>query len=168
MYKCEILFEVDPIKWNNTLLNSSHSTFFQSTYNLKKTSRSIPAFIYVYDDEKKVVGQLGFKIIKTAENYASPLLIKLLRLISTFTKRVVWIDGPIIYSNDMNEKKQILDCIIKELKLFFKKNRIVLVYGYTPSLENSHLELLKSRFQNANYKTQEYVTFLADLSLSID
>ena len=65
MYEFEILRKVDKTKWNNQLLDCKYSTFFQTAEFLTEdTSNKYPLFIYVYDENGDVKGQLGITIVK--------------------------------------------------------------------------------------------------------
>ena len=59
MYEFEILKKVDNAKWNNHLLESEYSTFFQTAEFLTEdTSNKYPIFIYVYDENGELKRQV--------------------------------------------------------------------------------------------------------------
>lgn len=168
MHDFEILYEIDSKSWNENLLKNEYSTFFQTSHHLKKSSEAYPVFINIYDEKKIVVGQLGLKIVNTAEFYAGPFLLKILKLIKNFTRRAIWIYGPIIHSNDPKKREEILQCLMKALEVVLKSNKVVFLYGYSvfrdPLIDEHFVKL----FEKNNFQTTDYVTFLADLSLELD
>ncbi len=168
MYHFQILSEVDHLKWNSSLLKSKYSTFFQTSHYLKKSGDTYPIFINVYDENEDVVGQLGLKIVNTAEFYAGPILLKFLKLIKTITRRAIWIDGPIIHLHDLKQRDEILQCIIQALELVLKSNKVVFLYGYSPPRDSLIDENFLKYFKKNKYQIDQYVTFLADLSQDIN
>ena len=168
MYRFEILSKVDPLKWNDNLLKSKHSTFFQTSHYLKKSGDTYPIFINIYNENKIVVGQLGLKIVNTAEFYASPILLKFLKLIKSVTRRAIWIDGPVIHLHDLKQRDEVLQCIMQALELVLKSNKVVFLYGYSPPRDSLVEQNFLKYFEKNKYQIDQYVTFLADLSLNIN
>ncbi len=168
LYIFEILYKIDSEKWNNDLLKSNHSTFFQTSHHLKKSGDTYPIFINVYDENKTVVGQLGLKIVNTAEFYASPILLKFLKLIKIFTKRAIWIDGPVIHLNDIKQRDEVLQCIMQALDQVLKSNKVVFLYGHSPPRDLLIDQNFLKYFEKNKYQIDDYVTFLTDLSLDIN
>lgn len=169
MYTFQILTQVDPVKWNNDLLKSDCATFLQTSEYLKSTSdKYYPVFIYVFDENHTVVGQLGLHVVKTATLYASSILLKLLKTISNITKRGVWLYGPVIHTNDAQQRQKILEVIVKAIDEVLDKHNLVFIYGYSPPYDLHVNQEYVREFGKNNYQVTEYVTFLADLSKSID
>lgn len=168
MYRFEISFEIDPVKWNNDLLKSEYSTFFQTTHYLKKSGDTYPVFINVFDENEIVVGQLGLKIVNTAEFYASPILLKFLKLIKSITKRAIWIGGPIIHIHDLKQRDEILQCIMQSLEIVLKTNKVVFLYGYSPPRDLLINQNFLKYFKQNHYIINEYVTFFTDLTQNIE
>ena len=168
MYRFEILSKVDPLKWNDNLLKSEHSTFFQTSHYLKKSGDTYPVFINVYDENKAIVGQLGLKIVNTAEFYASPILLKLLKLIKSVTRRAIWIDGPIIHLHDLKQRDEVFQCIMQALEFVLKSNKVVFLYGYSPPRDLLIDQNFLKYFEKNNYQIDQYVTYITDLTKSVD
>ena len=170
MYSFKILSEVDPVKWNGDLMKSDCATFFQTAeYLTSEPNRDyFPIFVYVIDENGNVVGQLGIRIIKTVVMYSSPLFRQFLKLISNITTRGIWLYGPIIHSNDKKSRMEILTNIIKANDEILEKYDLVHIEGHTPPYDLSADENYKQEFKKNGYTIQDNVTFLADLTKSID
>ena len=81
IYKFNILNEVDVHEWDNNLLKSDYSTFFQSAKFLKiQTKGRKSLFITVTDSNKKVMGQLGLSIIEIHTTYSTRKIEKFLNV----------------------------------------------------------------------------------------
>lgn len=170
MYSFKILSEVDPVKWNSDLMKSGYATFFQTAeYLTSEPNRDyFPIFVYVFDENGEVVGQLGLRIIKTVVMYSSPLFRRFLKIISKITSRGIWLYGPIIHSTDKMARMEILANVIKANDEILEKYDLVHIEGQTPPYDLSTDENYKQEFRKNHYTIQDNVTFLADLTKSID
>ena len=88
-------------------------------------------FLYILDKDENIVGQLGLRIIKTVVRYSSPFFRRLLHLISSITSRGIWLDGPIIHSNDKNIRLEILQKMMEAINVVADKYDLVHIEGYT-------------------------------------
>ncbi len=155
--------------WNNNLLKSKSATFFQSTDYLNSNSKDyFPVFIYIFDQDGNVVGQLGIRIIKTVVRYSSPFFRKLLHLISKITSRGIWLDGPIIHPNDKNMRLEILQKMIEAIKFVAEQYNLVHIEGYTPGYDLEIDNIYKQIFSKNNFIIQDYVTFILEMNKNID
>ena len=169
MYTFKILTKVDSLIWNNDLTKSNYATFFQTTNYLNSNSKDhFPVFIYVLDQDGDVVGQLGLRIIKTVVRYSSPLFRRLLHLISSITSRGIWLDGPIIYTNDKNIRLEILQNMMDAIKVVADKYNLVHIEGYTPGYDLMIDDNYKKILTKNNLIIQDYVTFILDMKKNID
>lgn len=157
------------LDWDNNLLKSTYATFFQSTNYLNSNSRDyFPIFIYIFDQDNIIVGQLGLRIIKTVVRYSSPFFRRLLHLISRITSRGIWLDGPIIFTNDKNKRLEVLQTIMDAINVVSEKYNLVHVEGYTPGFDLQIDEYYKKILLGNNFIIQDYVTFILDMQKNID
>lgn len=169
MYSFKILTKVDSSIWNNDLTKSNYATFFQTTNYLNSNSKDhFPVFIYVLDQDGNVMGQLGLRIIKTVVRYSSPFLRRLLHLISNITSRGIWLDGPIIHTNDKNTRLEILQKMMEAIKVVSDKYDLVHIEGYTPGYDLLIDDNYKKILSKNNFIMQDYVTFMLDMKKNID
>ena len=133
MYEFEILKKVDSTKWNTQLLNCKYSTFFQTAEFLTEdSSDKIPLFLYVYNKNGDIVGQLGITIVQTKRGYSTSTLKKIVETASKLGNRGTWVSGPIIHTEDTESRIKILQTILKALKVVIKENNLMVIGGYTP------------------------------------
>lgn len=169
LYTFKILDKVDSMTWNDELTKSNYATFFQTTNYLNSNSNDyFPVFIYILDQDDNIVGQLGLRIIKTVVRYSSPFFRRLLHIISSITSRGIWLDGPIIYTNDKNIQLKILQKMLEAVKIVSTKYNLVHIEGYTPGykllIDNNYKKMLVEN----NFIIQNYVTFILDIKKNID
>ena len=113
MYEFEILRKVDHAKWNTKLLNCKYSTFFQTAEFLTEDSPGkYPLFLYVYNNNGDVVGQLGITIVKTKRGYSTSTLKKSRETASKLGNIGTWVSGPIIHTEDVESRIKILQSIL--------------------------------------------------------
>ena len=169
MYKFKILTEVDSSMWDNDLTKSNYATFFQTTNYLNSNSNDhFSVFIYILDKDENVVGQLGLRIIKTVVRYSSPFLRRSLHLISSITSRGIWLDGPIIHSNDKNIRLEILQKMMEAINVVADKYDLVHIEGYTSGYDTLIDDNYKEVLSKNNFIIQDYVTFILDMKKNID
>nr|MBC8444360.1 hypothetical protein [Candidatus Woesearchaeota archaeon] len=167
-YSFKIKTDVDST-WNDVLMNSTHASFFQSTNYLNSNSKDFfPIFIYILDENNNIVGQLGLRIIKTVVRYSSPFLRRILHLISSITSRGIWLDGPIIHSNDKTVRLEILQTMIDAIKIVSDKYDLVHIEGYTPGYDLLIDDNYKKIFSKNNFIIQDYITFILNMEKNID
>jgi len=169
MYKFKITYNVSEEEWDSYLKNSNDSSFFQSANYLKiQTKNRIPIFIYIYDKCEKIKCQLGLVITKKYSPYSTKKLNRFTELISKFANRATWISGPIIFSNDYQERVKIIQTLILALDELSTKNKLTIIDGYTPPLDLSINEKYLNEFKINGYIHESFTTFILDLSKPID
>jgi hypothetical protein len=170
MYNFKIITNVNEKKWKFDLLKSNYSTYYQSSEYLQPNSNDeyFPIFINVIDENDNVVGQLGIQIIRTTVQYSSPLLNKFLKLISSLTTRGIWLYGPIIHTDNKKERLKILQSILDANNEIIDKFGLVFLEGFSPPLDELIDENYLEIFQQNNYKITKYVTYVTDLTNSIE
>ena len=170
MYEIQILTDVDGDKWNNNLLKSDYSTFYQTLEYLKFSANqeSFPIFVNILDDEQKVVGQLGLLIIRTTALYGKPLFRKILKMISSISSRGVWLYGPIIHTSDKEKRKEILKKIIEATTDILEKYDLVFIEGYSPPLDDSIDEDFINEYKKNGYSVRKYITFITNLKKPLE
>ena len=123
---------VNSINWNNSLLKSTYSTSYQTAeYLTSDLESATPIFIHVDNTNDEIVGQLGLRIIDSTVMYSSPLFKRYSKIISNIAKRIIWVHGPIIYSKNIEERKNILTEILKEVNQVSEKYDVVFIEGQT-------------------------------------
>lgn len=165
-------FKIDTkanVSWNQNLLKSSDANFFQSLEYLSSDSKEFfPVFISVFGVNGDVVGQLGITIIKSTMLYSIIPFSSILNLFTKITKRGIWLYGPIIHSKNEKDRIEILQNIIKANDIICQEHDLVVLEGYTPpygpSLNDNH----KQQFSKHGYSIKNAVTFVADMTKSID
>lgn len=167
-YYFKILKQINQEEWNNNLLNNSYSTFFQSAEYLiyegmKKDN--IPIFILIYDQNEKIVAQLGLIIYKSLNIYSAKILDYVFNVFLNNKNKGMWVDGPVIFSEKENSIK-ILTTLLDALEKLSNDENIIMVGGYTPHYKLFDDDLIKI-FKNRQYKTTEFFTFLTDLKPTI-
>jgi len=169
MYEFEILKKVDSTKWNTQLLNCKYSTFFQTAEFLTEdSSDKIPLFLYVYNKNGDIVGQLGITIVQTKRGYSTSTLKKIVETASKLGNRGTWVSGPIIHTEDTESRIKILQTILKALKVVIKENNLMVIGGYTPPQDFLVDEKYKHEFIKEGYKINNFKTYVTDLSQDID
>ena len=146
MYKFKITYNVSEEEWDSYLKNSNDSSFFQSANYLKiQTKNRIPIFIYIYDKCEKIKCQLGLVITKKYSPYSTKKLNRFTELISKFANRATWISGPIIFSNDYQERVKIIQTLIVKDKNnqqeISENNKIVSHIDYWDSYNNFYIKI---------------------------
>ncbi|KAF6243995.1 hypothetical protein C6988_00880 [Nitrosopumilus sp. b1] len=165
-YKYNIFQTTDKNNWNNNLLKVDYSTFFQTYENLISDSNGvIPVFITVENDYGEIKGQLGLRIIKTTVMYSSKILRQLRPIISKISSRIIWIYGPIIYSDNKNERIEILQQIIKAVDDIAKKFDTVQIEGQTPPCDFSIDEDYLNTFLENGYIRHDNISFIDELNV---
>ena len=168
MYNFKIYTNIDS-KWNENLTKSNHGNYFQTAeYTSSDSKDFFPVFVYVFDEDKNVVGQLTIQIIKTTVLYSSPIIHKIARILSKITSRGIWLYGPVIHSNDKQSHIEILRIIIKAVDEILERYDLVHIEGYSPPLDVLIDEDYKQEFRKNGYIVRDYVTFLANLDKNID
>lgn len=166
MYRFEILTQVDAAKWNEDLKKSSSSTFFQTVENLTPPSGAdyFPIFVYVYDENGNVAGQLGLQIVRTVVIYGSSLFKKFSKFISKITNKGVWVYGPIIHVDDKKSRIEVLQNIMHAVDIISKDYDLVHVLGYAPPCDPLVDDNYKQELIANGYIIEDFVTFIADLN----
>jgi len=168
-YKYQISENVNGEEWNNNLQKFPAATFLQTyEYISEHPGSEIPVFVSVLDENNQIVGQLGLKIIKTAETYSGKILLKFLSIFSALTKRAIWIYGPLIASSDLHDRTAILEQILMALDEIGEKFDLVHLEGHTPSLDNEVDSDYKNIFNKFNYSSIDEITFVVDLNKTTD
>lgn len=169
MYTYKIFKKIDKKEWNDNLLKCNYSTFFQSAEFLTiEDSNKYPIFIYIYDNNGEMKGQLGLTIIKSKKGYSSNALDKVIQLASKLGNRGTWVSGPIIHSLENNERKEILETILKALETVIEENKLMILDGYSSPqdllIDNSYKDII----QNHKFDIENFVTFVVNLNDSIE
>ena len=168
MYNFKIYTKVDS-KWNENLMKSKHGNFFQTAEYVDSDSKDFfPIFVYVFDENGTVVGQLTIRIIKTTVLYSSPIIHKIVRILSKITSRGIWLYGPVIHSSDKQSRIEILRILLKAIDEILERYDLVHIEGYSPPYDLLVDEDYKREFKKNGYIIRDYVTFLANLDKSID
>ena len=160
---------VDSKNWNNDLLKSTYSTSYQTVEYLTSNLENItPIFIHVVNTNDEIVGQLGLRIIDSTVMYSSPLFQRYSKIISNIAKRMIWVHGPIIHSKNIEERKNILTEILKEVNQVSEKYDVVFIEGQTSPCDFLIGEDYQKIFSNNGYTKLDSRSFLADLNLTSD
>lgn len=168
MFTYKIETKVDS-KWNQNLLKSTHASFFHSVEYLDSTSKEFfPLYISILDENENVVAQLKMIIIKSSVLYSSQLLSSLLNLIQKITKRGIWRDGPVIHSNNKEERIKILQTIVEANNEICKKYDLVALQGYVSPYDRLVDGDYIQQFVTHGYVVHNYVTYIADMSKPIE
>ncbi|WP_299290930.1 hypothetical protein [Nitrosopumilus sp.] len=171
MFQFKISKSVDPLEWNQNLLKSEFSTFFQTYEYIQSQSidkDNFPIFIEIFDGENEIKGQLGMIIHKSATVYSSKKLKKIINLFSDLGKRGNWAGGPIIHSKDKKDRLEILKIIILALEKVGRDYNLAVVDGYTPHQDNLIDENIRNEFKKSNYQIENFFTFVTSLEQSLD
>jgi len=160
---------VDSTNWNNDLLKSAYSTSYQTAeYLTSDLENIIPIFIHVVNANNEIVGQLGIRIIDSTVMYSSPLFKRYSKIISKIAKRMIWVHGPIIHSNNIDERKNILTEILKEVNQVSEKYDVVYIEGQTSPCDFLIDEDYQKIFSDNGYTKSNSRSFLANLNLTSD
>lgn len=169
MFDFEILKNVNNGDWNSKLLNCEYSTFFQTLAYLKTNNpNKYPIFIYVYDDKKNILGQLGIMITISQEGYSNRSLKKITKIASKLSKRGTWVNGPIIHSNDKKLRLMVLETFMEAIKVVVEENNLSVIDGYSPPQDKLVDEDYKEIFKNNGFKSHDYITYVTDLSRNLE
>lgn len=168
MFNFKILENVDNEEWLKHLSKSEYTTFYQTAEHLKSDSSRHPLFVYVYDENHQVKGQLAMTILKKQSAYSTPFLKKYMKTISKLGNRGVWVSGPIIHSDDKKTRLKILSVFLKALDKIATKYNLVLLDGYSPPQDLKIDEDYKQVFKKNGYRIEKFVTFVFDMKLTID
>lgn len=156
-------------EWNNYLLKSKYSTFFQtSEYFTSNSKDHFPIYIHVLDNDEKIVGQLTIRIINTTVLYSSPIFKKIAKIVSNITKRGIWVYGPIIHTDDKNSRLKILQQILIAVDKIAEQYDLVHIEGHTPPLDYLIDDDYTKLFEMNGYEKYDHITFVMDLSSTID
>jgi len=168
MYHFKISEKINTEKWINNLLKNDYSTFYQNPEYLKKDSTRFPVFIYVYDENKSVKGQLALTVLIQQSTYSTTKLKKYMNFISKIGNRASWVNGPIIHSNNESEKNKILDVFFQAMEKVIEKYNLIILDGYSaPQNLNIDQAYLK-KFQSNGFKIEEFVTFVFDMNKTVE
>ena len=168
MYHFKISEKINTEEWINNLLKNDYSTFYQNPEYLKKDSTRFPVFIYVYDENKSVKGQLALTVLIQQSTYSTTKLKKYMNLISKIGNRASWVNGPIIHSNNESEKNKILDVFFQAMEKVIEKYNLIILDGYSaPQNLNIDQKYLK-KFQSNGFKIEEFVTFVFDMNKTVE
>ena len=160
---------VNSINWNNSLLKSTYSTSYQTAeYLTSDLESATPIFIHVVNTNDEIVGQLGLHIIDSTVMYSSHLFKRYSKIISNIAKRIIWVHGPIIHSKNIEERKNILTEILKEVNQVAEKYDVVYIEGQTSPCDFFVDEDYKKIFSDNGYTKFNSKSFLADLDLTLD
>jgi hypothetical protein len=122
----------------------------------------------VVNTNDEIVGQLGLRIIDSTVMYSSPLFQRYSKIISNIAKRMIWVHGPIIHSKNIEERKNILTEILKEVNQVSEKYDVVFIEGQTSPCDFLIGEDYQKIFSNNGYTKLDSRSFLADLNLTSD
>src|SRR5207302_7069760 len=127
MYTTKILTAIDAIKWNKDMTKSGFANFYESAeFHLSESNKDrFPLFIYVFDENEEVVGQLGLMILQRVVIPLSPFFRRFSGIISKISTRGLCLCGPIIHTTDKKERMEILQNIIKEVDIIAQKYDLV-------------------------------------------
>ena len=167
--KYKILKTINGQIWNEHLLLSKSSTFFQTYEFLTSNNENkFPIFIYVLDDNEKIKAQLGISITQNHRGLSGTIFKKLTEIASKLGNRGSWVSGPIIHSNDSHERIEILQTLFSAIEEITKDYNLILIDGYTPPQDQMIDENYKKIFQKNNYTLENFLTFSSTLDLSIE
>lgn len=167
MYKIVINTSIGE-DWNQNLIKSNYANFFQNTKYLDSFPNTTPIYISILDDKQNVVGQLGLNIIKTTAQYSNFFLASILKLIPNISRRGIWLFGPIIHTNNKNEKILVLQEILKAIDIVYEKYNLIYGFGFAPPYDFSIDEQYLNEFKKNGYFIDKSVTYLEDLSESLE
>lgn len=170
MYSYKILENVESDKWNSLLLKTKSSTFFQTVEYLRSNSslNRFPLFVYIYNEKNEVKGQLGLKIIKSKTGSTNIIFKKMVESGNKLGNRASWVSGPIIHSENMNERKMILQEIFNALEDISKKNNLMILDGYSPPQDYLIDSDYKKSFKDNGYNIQNFLTLSSELEENIE
>ena len=168
MFTYKIETTVDS-KWNQNLLKSAHASFFHSAEYLNSTSKEFfPIYVSILDENQNVVAQLKMIIIKSSVLYSNQLLDLFFKSIQKLSRRGIWRDGPIIHSNNKEDRIKILQTIIEANDEIFKKYNLVFIEGYISPydkmVDNDYIQ----KFVNHEYTLSFSYTYIIDMLKPID
>jgi len=164
MFEYKIYDNVIKENWNNSLLKFKSSTFLQSYENLThKTQSKKPMFVYVFNSNNEIVGQLGLTIINTSGLYSSKIFNSFLKPFSNITKRGVWVYGPLIASLNVSDRVLIFEQILRAIDEIAQKYDLVHIDAHTAPLEDlSNVEFC-NLFKKYGYEMTDEITHIVDL-----
>ena len=167
--KFKIFLNVNEIEWNNNLRLSHYSTFFQTSEFLsKKNSERYPVFIYIYNDDDEIQGQLGLMISKSKNGYSTKILKKFVNVVSKIGGRGSWVSGPIIYSDDESVRVEVLKTIFSALEKIAKDHKLMIIDGYTPPQDSKINQQYLNEFTKNGFVKQDFITLMSYLQKDLD
>lgn len=158
----EVQSEVNEDEWDHMLTKSKYATGYQSAYFFKPNQiadGSKPIFIKVLDNSGEIVGQLS-AIINVKETRYDVLnsFSKMLIDRFNFGSNLQWKHGPVIH--DHVNHKEISFQILSTIEKICKKNKVELVRGTTPPLDQNFTE---NYFKNFGYLVTPWKTYIIKL-----
>jgi len=167
--KFKIFLNVNESEWNNNLRLSHYSTFFQTSEFLsKKNSERYPVFIYIYNDDDEIQGQLGLMISKSKNGYSTKILKKFVNVVSKIGGRGSWVSGPIIYSDDESVRVEVLKTIFSALEKIAKDHKLMIIDGYTPPQDSKINQQYLNEFTKNGFVKQDFITLMSYLQKDLD
>ena len=160
----KVINEPDEEKWNNFLTNSDASTAYQTVNwikNYETIPNSKPIFIQI-EKNGVIVAQLAAII---HQNYLrnENKLAKNIGWKFNISSLLTWVYGPIIY--DHEHHSEILSLIISKIEDIAKQNKIVMIRGSTPPLDNNNFQKI---FNEYNFDYQPWSTYILKLDKNKD
>lgn len=156
-------------EWNQNLLKSNYSTFFQTyEYLNSKDPNKFPLFIQVRNNQNEIVGQLGIIITKEKKGSSTKFFKEVIRVASKLGNRGSWVSGPIIFSDQKETRLKIVGLIIKALDKISKENNLIIIDGYSPPQDFLVDKDYKEQFVKNGYKIENFITLMSYLNQSPD
>lgn len=169
IYKFKISKNVDSRIWNQNLLKSNYATFFQTVEYLNfDLPNKFPLFIYVFNDNKQVCGQLALIITKSQRAYSSTKLKQLVKIVSKLGNRGTWVSGPIIHTDNKKARLEILKIFFKALEEISEKYNLMILDGYSPPHDILVDEKYVKAFSSDNFQIENLETFVVNLDQNMD
>ena len=168
MLKFKILEKIADEQWDEQLLNSDYSTFYQSTKFLETNDSRFPIFVYILDEKNNVKGQLTLSILKKQSALSSKKLVSYMQKVSSLGNRGTWVSGPIIYSKSEEERVHILEKFFEAINEIIEKYQLILIDGYSPPQDMQINKEYINLFKKNNFKIEKFVTFVFDMQKSLD
>jgi len=157
--------DVDFEQWNKELIKSNYALASQTAnwqYAFKEIYNSEPFFIYVYDEQKTLLGQLAGvihdKFFWEGVNSITKQIGKNLNL----GKTLYWLYGPLIYEHAI--KDEILNEILIKINDLAIQNNISIITGFTSPMSN----IDSVKWNEFGYDLQEWKTYVVDLTKPIE
>jgi len=121
-------------EWNRHLLNCKYADFFQTReyVTFGENENKKPFFIYVFDEDGNVKGQLALNLLTSISVYSSDFLRRKINYFSDLGRRISWVNGPIIFENNNSERLKILKFFLKAIEQIANENSVTIIGGYSP------------------------------------